>query len=79
MSATAKRQIMQALDDLPEQSLASVLELVDKLRAKPLPRSATPGARSGGLGGLWAGYTFSAEDVDEARREMWSGLGEESA
>jgi hypothetical protein len=34
MSSAAKRQIIEALDDLPEHSLATVAELVDFLRAK---------------------------------------------
>jgi hypothetical protein len=36
MSAVAKHQIIQILDDLPEQSLADVAEFVDFLRAKAL-------------------------------------------
>jgi len=56
MSSAAKRQIIQALDDLPEQSLATLAELVDLLRAKtvagPLVRDPDrvpePGALSKG-------------------------------
>jgi hypothetical protein len=29
------------------------------------------------LGGLWQGYTFSEQEIDEARHEAWAGLGRE--
>jgi hypothetical protein len=76
MSTAAKQQIIQALDELPEQSLDAVAEFVDFLRAKAVggPAVRAP-ARVTKLGGLWKGYTFSAEDIDEARREAWAGLG----
>lgn len=78
MSTAAKRQIIQTLDDLPEQSLVAVAEFVDFLRAKAIagPAARTP-ARAAKLGGLWKGHAFSAEDIDEARSEAWSGLGRE--
>ena len=53
MSSAAKRQIIEALDDLPEQSLAEVADLVDFLRAKavagPLVRHPDRGSELGGL------------------------------
>ena len=42
MPVTAKRQIIQNLDDLPEQSLAAVAEFVDFLRAKAIAGPAVP-------------------------------------
>src|SRR5262249_32780877 len=78
MSTAAKRQIIQTLDDLPEQSLAAVAEFVDFLRAKAVAGpAARPPARVVKLGGLWSGHTFSEEDIDEARSEAWSALGRE--
>ncbi|HEX2688240.1 MAG TPA: hypothetical protein VHN14_16535 [Kofleriaceae bacterium] len=78
MSTAAKRQIIQTLDDLPEQSLAAVAEFVDFLRAKavagPVARAPAPAAK---LGGIWKGHEFSEQDIDEARSEAWSGLGRE--
>jgi hypothetical protein len=57
MSSAAKRQIIEALDDLPEQSLVTVADLVDLLRAKavagPLVRDPD---RVPGLGGLSQGH-----------------------
>jgi hypothetical protein len=75
MSTAAKRQIIQTLDDLPEESVAAVAELVERLRAKAL--TAVPVARNVGLGGLWKGHAFSEQAIDEARSDAWSGLGRE--
>jgi hypothetical protein len=72
MSAAAKHQIIQTLDELPEESVAAVGELVERLRAKAL--GATPTARNIGLGGLWKGRAFSEHEIDEARSEAWSGF-----
>jgi hypothetical protein len=78
MSATAKRQIIQNLDDLPEQSLVAVAEFVDFLRAKAVAGpAALHAARVVKLGGLWKGHVFSEQDIDEARAEAWSDLGGE--
>lgn len=74
MSTAAKQQIIQTLDDLPEQSLAAVAEFVDFLRAKAVagPVVRAP-ARVAKLGGLWKGHAFSEEEIDEARGEAWAG------
>ena len=73
---SAKRQIIEILDELPDESVAAVAEFVDFLRAKTLGRSA-PRERAAKLGGLWAGHTFSEQAIDEARSDAWSGLGRE--
>ena len=75
MSAAAKRLILQTLDDLPDESVAVVAELVDFLRAKAL--TGVPQPRLAKLGGLWKGHAFSEQEIDDTRREAWSGLGEE--
>ena len=55
-----------------------IAEFVDFLRAKAVagPAARTP-ARVVKLGGLWKGHTFSEEDINEARSEVWSALGRE--
>jgi hypothetical protein len=77
MSSAAKRQIIEALDDLPEQSLATLADLVAILRAKavagPLvrepesPESAqkarTAAARRAAVG-MDAGKVWIADDFD---------------
>jgi hypothetical protein len=75
--SVAKRQIIETLDELPDESVAAVAEFVDFLRAKTLRRPAVQRERTAGLGGLWAGHTFSEQAIDEARSEAWSGLGRE--
>ncbi|MGH2520974.1 MAG: hypothetical protein ACRDH2_00590 [Anaerolineales bacterium] len=72
MPLTTKTKIMRALDDLPPESLSTVVEFIEFLRSKaasPAPR------RLVRLGGLWQGYTFSEEDIRAARYEAWAGLG----
>ena len=61
MSTGAKRKIIQALDEPSEGSAATVAEPVE-------PRTVR-------LGGLWQGYVFSEQDIEDARREAWSGFG----
>ncbi len=53
--------MIEALDELSEESAATVVELVE-------PRAVR-------LGGLWQGYVLSEQDIDDARREAWSGFG----
>ncbi len=65
MSAEAKRQVVQSVDELPEQGGA----------AGGGPAGVR--GRVAKLGGLWEGYAFSAEEIDEARGEVWAGLGRE--
>ena len=78
MADAAKQKIIEALDELPGDSLVAVAEFVDFLRAKALTGvPAPPVVRAGKLGGLWSGFRFSAEDIDEARAEAWRGLGSE--
>lgn len=76
MSNTAKRRIIEALDELPEQSLATVADLVDLLRAKtvagPLVReldqTAAPSSRTAktGFAEAYAAWRsgVAAEDLD---------------
>lgn len=78
MGTAAKQKIIEALDELPGDSIAAVAEFVDFLRAKALTRPGPSGAgRTVTLGGLWKGYSFSEGDIDAARAEAWRGLGKE--
>ena len=73
---STKTQIVRALDDLPPESLASVAEFVEFLRAKVgVKRPVQSARRVVKLGGLWQGYSFSEEDIRAARREVWADLG----
>lgn len=76
MVTAAKKRIIEALDGLPGESVAVVAEFVDYLRAKALARPVElPSERVVKLGGLWQGYTFSEQEIDEVRNEAWAGLG----
>jgi len=76
LSTVTKTKIIRALDDLPPESLVTVAEFVEFLRAK-FGETARSGAsrRATKLGGLWKGYVFSEEEIRSARREAWTGLG----
>jgi hypothetical protein len=73
MSSTAKDEILEALDDLPEQSLAEVVDLIRRLRAKavagpfvaPPDREAAPASTTGFAEAYaaWRG-TVAADDLD---------------
>ena len=73
LPTATKSQIIRALDDLPPESLITVAEFVEFLRAKFGAHAAS--GRMAKLGGLWKGYSFSEEEVRAARREAWAGLG----
>ena len=77
-STSTKTQIVRALDDLPPESLVSVAEFVEFLRAKAVGAARTLRLlrRVVKLGGLWKGYSFSEEDLRAARREAWASLGQ---
>ena len=78
MATATKQRIMDALDELPGDSVAVVAEFVDYLRAKALARPAErPSKRVVRLGGLWKGYQFSEQEIADARAEVWTGLGQE--
>ena len=82
MNPTAEKQILKknialALEELSTENLELLREFADFLRS----RSETAVARTGRvvqMGGLWQGYAFSTEEIDAARQEMWSSLGEDA-
>ena len=66
-----KEQIVEILDELPPDSLTEVRQFLNFIRFKN--RGAT-GDSAVTLGGLLAGYEFTEEDIQQARREMWGSL-----
>jgi hypothetical protein len=71
--STTREQIIHALDELPPEYLDEVQQFLDYLRFKKQERKRDPAAA---LGGLLQGYRFTEHDIAQARREMWSALGE---
>ncbi len=65
------QRVLEAAQRLSiEQRRQLMEELARELEAEV---SVTPLA----LLGSWAGVSLSAEEIDEARRECWAGLGDE--
>jgi hypothetical protein len=64
---TIEESILEVVRTLPPEKQQQLLEHANQLRA-----SAGKWPRKSGRG-LWAGLdiSLSAEDIDEARREMW--------
>ena len=52
--------------DLSQKQQEEVLKFVESLRQ----RSGSKDPRKS-LRGIWKGFDISAEDIDQARREMW--------
>ena len=73
-----KQQIAQALDTLPEDKLSEVALFLEYLQYKQGRRSTqqTPYIPIK-MENLWAGVTITESDIDEVRREMWQGFGDE--
>ena len=68
IQAMTKEQIICTLDVLPPESLHKVQQFLDSLRFKNQEQAREPAVA---LGGLLQGYRFTAEDIAQARREMW--------
>ncbi|MBI1924203.1 hypothetical protein HYR99_08115 [Candidatus Poribacteria bacterium] len=63
---------LEMIQRLPVEEQQRLIErLTHELEAKT---AVTPLA----LSGKWAGVSLSAEEIDEARRECWAGLGDEA-
>ena len=70
--AILKAHINALLDTLPEEALAEVMSFVEFQRFKLMPsESPSPPYLPTPMGGLWKGTRITAEDIAEARREMW--------
>lgn len=73
MIIITKENIIDELDQLPPESLSELQAFIEFLRFKSEKKSPSPIQ----LGGLWKDLPpVTAEDVAEARREMWGQLGE---
>ena len=64
-----EQAVLENLRVLPPDKQQEVLDFAQFLRqktAKPLAQQS--------LKGLWTGVHITEEDIDEARREMWTGF-----
>jgi hypothetical protein len=74
MSADVLQQLMAQTEKLSsEEQLRLAGYLVEHARQSYSGSS----PRIVRLAGLWQGYSFSEEDIRAARREAWSGLGQD--
>ncbi len=71
-----KERIVADLDGLPEEALREVATFVAYQRYRLYREQGEPPYKPIALGGLWKDLGLSADDLDAARREMWSGFGE---
>lgn len=60
-------QIAEKTLDLSQKQQEEVLRFVESLRRD----AGSKGPRKS-LRGIWKGFDLSAEDIEQARREMWS-------
>jgi len=60
--------IVERVEHLPVERQREVLDFAEFLQHKEKSNGVKP-RRS--LEGMWKGVEISAEDIDEARREMW--------
>ena len=65
---SVEQAILEAVRELPADKQQEILEHATRLRSERTPRKPFKSVK-----GLWAdlGISFSAEDIDESRREMW--------
>ncbi|MBE2269989.1 MAG: hypothetical protein IAE80_17255 [Anaerolinea sp.] len=64
-------EIIEQVDaQVAEWSIEDQIRLIERLLAR-MKTTAKPSTPRKSLYGLWEGVEVSAEDIDEARREMW--------
>lgn len=65
---TIEEQVLEKLRELPPEKQKEVLDFVDRLKTEKGEKKPLRSLR-----GLWAGMDIdmTAEDIAEARREMW--------
>jgi hypothetical protein len=69
--ADDKKNLQQVLEAIQHLSAEERRQLLDQLAAQLEAEAyVVPLA----LSGTWAGISLSAQEIDEARRECWSGL-----
>ncbi len=72
---TNTERFQHALEAVHRLSAEEQRQLIEQLGCKLESETAvTPLA----LSGKWANISLSTEEIDEARRECWAGLGDES-
>ena len=69
MPLTLRTEMTQLLDDLPLEALHEVRQFVEFLKFK---QQHTPPAMPVAIGGWLADYRFTADDIAQARAEMWA-------
>ncbi len=75
--ADLKKDLVEALDDLPPEALSEVASFVDYQRFKHGKRSEDkPPYRPVALGGILKDIEIGDQDIEEARREMWGRFGD---
>jgi len=73
-----KERIVEALETLPPEALQELVNYLDYIRFKlQFAQESSSSVVVSGLEGILEGYHFSAEEIEQARREMWGGLGED--
>lgn len=76
-----KHRVLSGIESLPEGALAEVVSFVEYQRYKmgqKEPANLSP-RQPVALGGLFKAFDLSEEEIDEARREMWCGSGEQGS
>jgi hypothetical protein len=68
-----KQEIVTELDQLPTENLLLLRDFVAFLRSRQVQGR----GRVVSLGGLWQPYQFSVEEINAARKEVWSSLGQD--
>lgn len=66
-----QQQIIDTIQQLPEDKLAEVVDFLTFLKHKYQPDTEKKIVK---LGGLWKGFEPSDQEIQEARREMWQHL-----
>ena len=65
---TLKESIVEVVENLPIERQREVLDFAEFLQQREKSSGKKPRKS---LKGLWKGVNITAEDIDEARREMW--------
>jgi hypothetical protein len=80
---STKERIATLLDALPEDVLPEVVSFLEfqqfKLAGRSVHQSATPRYKPTPMGGLERGTRITADDIAEARREMWGRFADDEA
>ena len=73
-----REQLIDTIGELPEDSLPELAEFLEFLRFKRerVDSGRRPMVEPVVLEGLWKGVRLDEADIDDIRREMWSGFGD---